>query len=155
MGLWMQRMLVDIGSAQDTVVASPWFDRKDVTDALVHRMGSVAAVTVLVDSAAFRERSCFRMRPRLMELVRAGADVYLCKGSPPFGIFHIKAVCTDRRVLYTGSGNITEKMSSNVELLLRVVGPPVLDVLRSLDEARGAETSVYVGSRSASVLDML
>jgi hypothetical protein len=99
-GPWMQRMLVDIDCAQDIIVASPWFDRKDVTDALVHRMGSGAAVTVLVDSAAFRERSCFRMRPRLMELFRAGADVYLCRGSPPFGIFHIKAVCTDRRVLY-------------------------------------------------------
>ena len=80
------------------------------------------------------------MRPRLTELFRAGADVYLCSGSPPFGIFHVKAVCLDRRVLYTGSANITEKMSSNIELHLRMVGPTVLAVLGGLEDARGAGT---------------
>ena len=102
---------------------------------------SSADVVVMVDQEMFLARSCFRMRPRLAELRRLGAQVYLCCGTPPRGAFHVKAVCIDRRYLYTGSANLTNKaLSENVETVFRFTGAPVVDVLATVHDARARAT---------------
>ena len=94
------------------------------------------AVVVLVDKEQFATRACYHQRPRLAELHAAGADVYLCRGSPPLGAFHMKAVCIDKRSAFTGSANLTKKSAENDELTTRVVGPPVADILWRVEAAR-------------------
>ncbi len=136
---WLAALLLLVRSAMEIVVASYHFDHPSLTQALLQRLGSRAPadVVVLVDHGAYVERACYRMRARLEELRRAGARVYLCRGDPPLGAFHMKAVVLDRRWLFTGSANLTSKSSSNVELCLRICGPPVGEVLTTLEEVRG------------------
>ena len=99
--------------------------------------GSTFALEVLVDREAFVTRGARRQRPRLNELRRAGAQVYLCRGTPPLGAFHVKAAVLDRRVCFTGSANFTEKSLDNCELTMRIVGPQVTDILETVGAARG------------------
>ena len=120
-------------------MASYTYDHPGLTASLVRRLASrdPPAVVVMVDQEMFMSRSCFRMRPRLAELRRSGAQVYLCRGAPPRGAFHVKALCVDRRYLYVGSANLTTKaVSENTETVFRLTGAPVLDVLATVHDAR-------------------
>ena len=136
---WIGRLLEDAAAAGEILVASYTYDHASLTALLVRRLGSRSPpdVVVMVDEEMFLARSCFRMRPRLNELRRLGAQVYLCRGTPPRGAFHTKAVCVDRRYLYAGSANLTDKaLSANVETVFRLTGAPVVDVLATLHGAR-------------------
>ena len=114
------------------------FDHPALTRALVQKLSGrdAFAVVVLVDKEQFDTRACYHQRPRLAELHAAGAAVYLCRGSPPLGSFHMKTVCIDRRSAFTGSANLTKKNAENDELTTRVVGPPVADILCRVEAAR-------------------
>ena len=92
---------------------------------------------VLVDRENFLARTPVRQRPRLVALRNAGAEVYLCRGQPPLGAFHKKALIVDRRTAFQGSANFTQKSLQNEEQTLRMRGPPVDDVLVEVEEARG------------------
>lgn len=133
---WFDSLYTDIGSAREVVLASYVFDHSGITRALVHRLREPVTVCVLVDEASLHERTCRGMRARLAELSSAGATIVSCRGEPPFGAMHIKAVCLDRRMAYTGSANLTNKALSNRELVMRLKGPPVREVLNALEAAR-------------------
>ena len=118
------------------------FDHPALTDALERRLwGSTPfALTVLVDKEQFESELYRYQRPRLRRLLEGGGNVYLCRGPPPQGSFHVKALVVGRRWLYAGSPNFTFKSERNTELPLRLTGPPVLSVLGLLDEARSRAT---------------
>ena len=137
--LWWSSLLQEVQHATSEVqVASYIFDHPLLTRALVQKLsgGGAFAVSVLVDKEQFDTRACYHQRPRLAELHRAGAAVYLCRGSPPLGSFHMKTVCIDKRSAFTGSANCTKKSADNDELTTRVVGPPVADILWRVENAR-------------------
>ena len=116
------------------------FDGQSLTDAMLRRLAGRAAfdATILVDKESFDERTCMGMRPRLDALRRAGATVVICKGEGRFGAFHVNAAVVDRRYCYTGSANFTEKSARNVEIMLRLVGPGVADILAILEDAKAS-----------------
>ena len=76
---------------------------------------------------------------RVRSLHKAGAKVYLCSESGQHGSYHCKALVIDRRVLLAGSANLTNKSRSNRELVFRITGLPVVEVLQDLarDRTRG------------------
>ena len=115
------------------------YDHTGLTASLVRRLTSRSPpdVVVMVDEEMFLSRSCVGMRPRLAELRRSGATVYLCCGAPPRGAFHVKALCVDRKYLYLGSANLTTKaVARNIETVFRLTGAPVADVLATVHDAR-------------------
>ena len=92
------------------------------------------------------------MRPRLADLVAAGATVKMISGhrhSSIFGVagsslvgqLHAKAVVLDRSVAYVGSANFTRNSLSNRELVCRVRGPSVMEVLEMIISLRAGSTS--------------
>ena len=135
---WYRQMLEGMHMAREVIVASYMFDHGAVHAELLKRLQGRGAfeLQVLVDREAFLERTARRQRPRLELLRRAAGDVYLCRGTPPLGRFHMKAVIIDRRTVFTGSANITEKSQENTELTLRMTGPPAMDILRDVEAAR-------------------
>ena len=138
--VWYQRLVSEVRSASEVTIASYHYDHAELQCALLRRLserGSTFAVEVLVDRDAFLARQAVRQRPRLSELRRAGAKVYLCRGTPPLGVFHLKAAVLDRRVCFTGSANFTNKSLDNLELTMRIVGPQVVDILEGVQLARG------------------
>jgi hypothetical protein len=136
--VWFARMMVDIESAEEVLMGSLMLDHKDLTDLVLRRLADRYAfgATICVDREQLHARTCYHQRPRLDALRRAGAAVYACRGSPPAGAFHMKAVLIDRRYAYTGSANLTQKSLSNVELCMRIVGPPVEAIHQKLVHAR-------------------
>ena len=78
----------------------------------------------------------------LRNLRRAGAEVVLCRGTVATGAMHGKAIVVDRRTAFMGSANLTQKSERNGELLWRMRGPPVMDVLEFLEEERQGGTAL-------------
>ena len=131
--------LRDVRSATRVDVASYIFDHPALTDVMERRFwGSTPfAASISVDKESFEGRSYVHQRPRLRRLYEAGGEdctIHLCRGTPPHGSMHVKALIVDRRRLYMGSANFTYKSDFNVELALRVTGPPVNEVLGFLNE---------------------
>ena len=86
---WLRFLLGDIRAGAEVVVASLAYDHAALTDTLLRRLGGQSQfhATVLVDRETLEERACARMRPRLESLRRAGASIYLCRGSGRLGRF--------------------------------------------------------------------
>ena len=131
---WFRKMIFEISVADEVLISSLMMDYKPLVDELLRRLGGHAAfeAAIMVDRQAFQDRLCYHQRPRLDALRRAGAGVYLCRGSPPLGRLHTKAVLIDRRYGYVGSANLTQKSLSNTEFVMRVVGPPADKLHESL-----------------------
>ena len=72
----------------------------------------------------------------MRELHLAGAQVYICRGSGRLGAFHAKGIVIDRRFLYNGSANITDKSECNEEFCFKLSGKVVLQVLERLAVSR-------------------
>ena len=136
---WFARIINDVRAADEVIMGSFMFDHLEVTRVLLERLWGQYQfdATVLVDKAAHASGTCFRQRSRLDELRRAHAEVYLCRGAPLLGAFHMKAVVVDRRYADIGSSNLTMKSLSNYEFQVRVVGPPVHQIIQHLLVARG------------------
>ena len=133
-GVWWQKLMEEVGAASEIVLASFTYDHSSLTALLVRRLQGRASfsATILVDKESFEKRDAPHERPRLRALRDAGAQIYICRGSPPFGRMHMKALCIDRRTVFAGSANFTDKSSSNIEMVQRMVGPPVGETLRQL-----------------------
>jgi phosphatidylserine/phosphatidylglycerophosphate/cardiolipin synthase-like enzyme len=121
-------------------MGSMFFDRRDITDVVLRRLAdsSFFEAVVLVDKETFESKQCYGMRPRLDSMRRAGAEIVLCRGPGRLGRFHAKAAVMDRRYCYTGGANFTMKSDQNCELLLRMVGPAVADIILLLETAKAA-----------------
>jgi len=86
-------------------------------------------LVIYVDTELFATGGPRFQESRLQSLLGAGAQLYLCKGFGRLGAFHSKGLVVDRRTLYTGNANFTGKSGINEELVFRMTGPVVLQVL--------------------------
>ena len=84
---------------------------------------------------------------RMTELKQAGASVYLCKGLRKLGSFHFKSLVVDRRWLFLGSLNFTDKSLDNEESPLAATGPLVNQVLQRLSTQR-VKGTLWDGTRN-------
>ena len=90
-------------------------------------------VVLAVDAEKFKKN-----RPLLTQLVEKGAQVFRCEGEKDTarygpeayaGSLHMKALVIDGRIAYCGSANFTEASKKNLEMMIRIVGAPVRDIL--------------------------
>ena len=77
-----------------------------------------------------------KMKSRVAELRHNGAAVYVCNGKGHLGSYHPKGLVIDRRYLYCGSPNLTDKSLENEEWPLRCTGEVVGQVLARLGLTR-------------------
>ena len=140
---WMAAALEEVQHASRVDVATFLFDDELFTQKLLCRLRSRSpfACQIVVDKSAYDQRTSRFQRPRLLELQSHGASVLVSQGfdgrslfglAGRRGIMHIKAVIIDSRVAYTGTANITKSSRVNRELVHRIVGPPVSDILEAV-----------------------
>ena len=130
--------LKDMQQASSVVLASYTYDDPNVQNLLLKRLSgrSSFSCVVLVDKAMAESGKTRFMRPRLEQLRKAGAEVFLCTGPGGRGAFHAKAIVIDNKTLYAGSANLTLSSAKDFDLQFKYRGPVVQDVMTSLTEAR-------------------
>jgi len=135
---WLPEVLAEIGEARTVTICSYVFDHAELQRTLLHRLNGRAPFKcqLLVDVAGVSKKVCRHGQARLKALQDAGAEVLLCSGSksPRYGpqsyagLFHAKILLINDLVAYVGSANATENAMKNVELMVRLAGPPVRDI---------------------------
>lgn len=136
---WLCEMLTDLDSARTAMLSTYLYDHPRIQIALIRRLKegpTFFECTVLVDAAGHEANTCRQQRSKLDQLRDVGAKVYLCSGVTKTtkgttwhaGILHVKALVLDSRVAYLGSANFTEASARNIEVVVRMAGPPVLDI---------------------------
>ena len=73
------------------------------------------------------------MKSRLVSLRTNGASVFVCRGKGKFGSYHPKGLVIDRKYLYYGSPNLTDKSTDNDEWPFRSTGEVVASEVLLLD----------------------
>jgi len=119
------------------------YDDPGLQQAFLSRLRARSAfeLDLVVDEQYTSEGTSRHMRPRLAELARAGAHVWLASGHDHTqifgaggrgmrGVLHAKAVVLDRSVMYMGSANLTRNSLANRELVIRARGPQVSNQFR-------------------------
>lgn len=76
------------------------------------------------------------MKSRLVSLRTNGASVFVCRGKGKFGSYHPKGLVIDRKYLYYGSPNLTDKSTDNDEWPFRSTGKVMGQVLPRLSDNR-------------------
>ena len=69
-------------------------------------------------------------KPRVQQLCRAGAQMFLVKGIRSQGSYHKKEVIVDRRWMFEGSANLTDASHGNRESVYFHTGTVVKAVLQ-------------------------
>ena len=104
---------------------------------LCRKLGAGKTAKFILDRKNFFDSSCARQAPRIKELIDAGAMIKILKpeGSG-FACMHAKTLIFDKKVVLTGSVNLTHKgLEHNKEHMLRLTEPgTVADFLRDFEE---------------------
>jgi phosphatidylserine/phosphatidylglycerophosphate/cardiolipin synthase-like enzyme len=118
--------------------ASFTYDEPGLQQLLVRRLTdrSEFVCVVVVDNAMFQKGKARYQAPRLRELQRCGAKIFLCKGIGPRGQFHWKDYIIDGKILYHGSCNMTYSSLNDDNFMVRLTGPVVKAALDGLRRAR-------------------
>ena len=124
----------EIATSSEVELASYLYDNSSLHKALLKRLNSrqTFSLRVYVDAEMFAGQNPRFQRSRVRELMEAGAGIYLCRGPGRQGAFHCKGIVIDRKVLYCGNANATDKSLCNEEFCLRVTGAPVGQILQRL-----------------------
>ena len=149
--VWYKRMVADVLVASIVIIATYMFDHPRLQQALLKRLkgGHAFTLTVLIDKATLEGKTPWYQRSRLDALLKAGAKIYMCRGTKgPKSSYHKKALIADKRVMYTGGANFTYQSDDggNGELTFRMLGQPVLDTLAILDRDRRAAICEWDGN---------
>ena len=129
---WWSQHITGVGEAAEVEVASYTFDDKALFDALARGLWrKQLVVNLYIDAEMLAGSTPQCQRSRLRELRGLGATVWRCKTGRE-GSYHCKALVLDRRVVYTGSANLTGNSRRNREMVFRMTGPVVDQVRRQL-----------------------
>ena len=132
---WYGQLCSAVGEASEVELGSYMYDNVALHQTLLRRLRGRASfsLSVYIDAGSLKGKTPKMQKPRLEELLAAGAKVFRCGGVKASGLFHCKAAVVDRRYLYTGSANFTENSRGNEELCFKITGPVVHDVLEKLN----------------------
>ena len=133
-GRFYEQCCADASQASEVEMASYMYDDSLLQKVFLKRLRGQTKfkLTILLDAEMLAGGVPRSQKARVTELKQAGATVFLCKGVAGQGAFHSKALVVDRRYLYTGSANFTQKSRRNEELCFRMTGPVVAEVLAKL-----------------------
>ena len=102
--------------------------------------GSDMKVSLCLDDQMFREGKPPCGQGRVRRLQAGDAKVFLCKGLRRYGSYHVKEIIFDRRVVFTGSANLTTASHNNQERGYRMTGTVVAEALAKMSAAKNRAT---------------
>jgi len=139
---WYRDLCNTLKDAAEAELASYMYDNPAVQAVLLKRLRGRTAfgLNVYVDSEKFSVGGPRLQKTRLKELHTAGAQVYICRGLRRQGAYHCKGAVADRRFLYSGNANFTNKSEDNEEFCFKMAGPVVRQVLEKLARHRQKHT---------------
>jgi len=154
---WRQRALEEISGSSVVIVASLVYDDPDLHSTLLRRLRGRDAFdcSVFVDRDTYEQRTYRYQRARILELQKHGGSIFLCTGrdyNTEFGArgqrghFHMKALVIDNKISYVGSANATRNSRINGELVLRLVGSSVVEVVKSVLAYKSHQTTLSTAS---------
>lgn len=137
-GAWYEEAATLLETAAEVELASYMFDNSLVHSVLLKRLQSKTnfQLNVYVDREMLAGSVPRQQRSRLKSLRTAGATIYACSGVGRHGSYHGKACVINKRYLFSGNANFTEKSQSNVEFCYKMTGAVVADVLVELAKHR-------------------
>ena len=150
---WFASMHRETRSARSWWCASYVFDDPATKSLLLQRLrgGVPFDCRIVVDKDVYLSKSSRGQAACLRELQAAGAKVFLAHGrvdaarrvfgpTAKAGSVHVKAVAIDGQVVYSGGANCTRQARCNRELVYRIVGPPVADIVAEITATMTAGT---------------
>ena len=131
---WYKECCSSIKSASQVELATYQYDNIAVQTVLLERLRGRRGFTLnlYIDIEQFNGKTPRSQKTFLTQLQTNGASIYLCKGPGPRGAYHSKACVIDRRVVFSGNANFTQKSLSNEEFCYKASGPVVLEFLERL-----------------------
>ena len=140
---WIDKCVSEIQKSKRILLASYVFNNTIVHNKLISRLQDRTSfeAVIAVDQAAYHGNICPGEKTRLSELKAAGATIHLVPGIRGNGIFHWKCLVLDSRIVYTGSANYTNGCLHSWEMVLRLMGPPLIPIRDGLSNA------IQVGTR--------
>ena len=130
--------MAEVGEADEVDIASYMFNDEMLFDLLLERLQRRRLTLRLhIDAEMLGGRTPESQKKRLRDLMVAGAEIWACKTGNQ-GSYHCKALIVYRRIMYTGSANFTSNSRRNREIVFRMTGPVVLQMLQQLAEDRGS-----------------
>ena len=132
----------DIEQASEVEAATYQYDNTQLYTCLLKRLQGRRPFKLNIYVDREQLKNCVKtriprqMRSRLATLRTNGASVYVCRGRGKLGSYHPKGLVIDRRYLYYGSPNLTDKSLDNDEWPFRSTGEVVGQVLSRLSDNR-------------------
>lgn len=148
---WLADMIAETRQARTWHCASLVFDEPETKKILLERLRSATSsrpfeCKIVVDGSTLKAGRSSTTRACLRDLAKAGATVALGRGKDHIarrvfgprargGVMHAKAVAIDNTIVYSGGANVTSQSRCNRELVYRITGPPVADVMAEIQAA--------------------
>ena len=130
-------MQADLANARELEIASYCMD-EDRLFRTVEGLLPGCKVNLHVDKEMFGDAKKKRQKPNVRKVHKTGAKVNVLRGKRHWGSFRCKALIINRRIMYFGGSNFTEKSHENHETTFRATGQCVADVLADVPVWRAA-----------------
>ena len=138
---WWAQLCADLRDARQVELASYCMDEDALFKILERGLSDNLELNLYIDKEQFSGNVPRKQKATIRRMFNKGARVYVCKGLHGNGSFHCKILLINRRILYHGGANFTNKSHKNRETTFRATGQVVNEVL--------ADTAVW---RSEGVL---
>ena len=132
---WWTQMRMDMQKPKELEIGSYCIDEDSLFTALGDFLPD-CKVNLYIDEEQFDDPKKTLQRTKVRKLHKRGAKVYVMKRLRRWGSYHCKLLIINRRVMYFGSSNFTNKSHDNRESTFRATGTVVEDRLEDATEWR-------------------
>ena len=128
-------MQMDMQKSRELEIGSYCIDENSLFTAVEDFLPD-CKVNLYIDEEQFDDPKKTLQRRKVRKLHHKGAKVYVMKGLRRWGSYHCKLLIINRRVMYFGSANFTNKSHDNRESTFRATGAVVDEMLEDAAEWR-------------------
>jgi hypothetical protein len=138
-------LVMELRGASEVHAATFQYDHPELQRTLLRCLRGGLHLDLVVDKQG--SSTCRGMKARLLELKQAGGNVWLTDGHNHQSVYgpagahltghmHKKIVVIDKRLGYLGGMNLTRSALTNEEAIVKLKGPVVQELLRSVLASR-------------------
>ena len=141
---------MDMQTSREVEIGSYCIDEDSLSTA-VNDFLPDCKVNQYIDEGQFDDPKKTLQRRMVRKLHQQGAKVYVLKGLRMWGSYHCKLLTINRRVMYFGSANFTNKIHDNRECTFRATGTVVEEML---EDGGGVVACRKIVGRKSSFLSL-
>ena len=135
---WWTHMQSDLKNARDLEIASYCMDEARLFSTVAELL-LACKVNLYIDKEMLADATKEKQHRRVRQLHRKGAHVYVLKGLRSLGSFHSKPLIINRRIMFFGGANVTDRAKSdNRETTFRATRQVVEEILEDAADWRAA-----------------